>query len=173
MAEIIVLSPTFGKFWVRTAHVNLLILLEWIVLNVHWLTYTQINVNWLSLKSSIDAHSLADERQELKQMIVNSGGSKGVARDAPGVQILSISCSLWNFGKIVCWRPWRFGVPPLPRGNPGSATGEAYPLGFLAESKQNLFESHWPHKYVYKHVLSRCFKKKKFQICVEVNEVRD
>ena len=99
-------------------------------------------INGLSLKSSIDAHSLADELQELQHMIVNSSGSKGGARDAPRVQILSISCSFVKFWQNRVLSPSGELVSPPPRGNPGSATGEAYPLGFLAESKQNLFENH-------------------------------
>ena len=58
---------------------------------------------------------------------VISGGSKGGAREAcpPGVEILSISCS---FGKI--WQNHMLAPPgesaPPPRGNPGSATGNAF-----------------------------------------------
>ena len=120
-------------------------------------------INGLSLKSSIDAHSLADELQELQHMIVNSSGSKGSARDAPsppGSKFFQLHAV---FGKF--WQNRMLAPPgelaPPPRGNPGSATGEAYPLGFLAEPKQNFFENHSFHKYVYILVFSRCFKKKK------------
>ena len=77
-------------------------------------------INGLSLKSSIDAHSLADELQELKQMIVK--------------HILSVS---WQNRNKICLK-----IIDLT----------------------NMFI------YMYYQDVSR---RKKFQICVETNEVRD
>ena len=54
---------------------------------------------------------------------VNSGGSKGGARDAiGGANSFNFMQFFGNFNKIVCRRP--LGLAPPPRGNPGSATGK-------------------------------------------------
>ena len=51
---------------------------------------------------------------------------RGCARDAPPrgcPNSFNFMQFLGKFGKIVCWRPPRGELAPLPRGNPGSATG--------------------------------------------------
>ena len=64
-----------------------------------------------------------------------SDGSKGGARDAPGVQILSISCSFWDYLAKSYWRPPppRVGAPPL--GNPGSTTEGSFRKHLKSKTK--------------------------------------
>ena len=68
---------------------------------------------------------MTDKIAKLSHMKVKfSGGSKGGARDVRpmGVQILSITCSIWeNLAKSYVGT-LAGGLVPPPRGNPGSAT---------------------------------------------------
>ena len=85
-----------------------------------------INFFWANLAKLLQRGSwTAFEKRgqdNLGMAIIFSGGSKGGAKDAPGVQILSISC---KFGKI--WQNRMLAPPPgelapPSRGNPESAT---------------------------------------------------
>ena len=69
------------------------------------------------------------------QSRAGSGGSKGGARYAPGVQILSISCSFWDYlaKSYVGAPPRRVGAPP--RRNPGSTTEGSFRKHLKSKTK--------------------------------------